>query len=112
MLDNFNPLSPHGERQHQLLTKRLEHSISIHSPRMGRDLAQRGVRQLTSEISIHSPRMGRDATGISWGLELGQISIHSPRMGRDYESYSKLITYSIFQSTLPAWGETQATGIL
>ena len=57
--------------------------ISIHSPRMGRDLKLL-KKLLAGEISIHSPRMGRDATGISWGLELGQISIHSPRMGRDY----------------------------
>ena len=33
--------------------------ISIHSPRMGRDLSFSRLLQL-SNISIHSPRMGRD----------------------------------------------------
>ena len=35
-----------------------------------------------------------------------QISIHSPRMGRDLSSCPRRLTATVFQSTLPAWGET------
>ena len=56
---DFNPLSPHGERHKPLSRRWRTRAISIHSPRMGRDLAvsrwEHGQR-----ISIHSPRMGRD----------------------------------------------------
>jgi len=34
---NFNPLSPHGERLSIKRYKPTVYSISIHSPRMGRD---------------------------------------------------------------------------
>ena len=36
----------------------------------------------------------------------GNISIHSPRMGRDC-SWPPVGYGEVFQSTLPAWGETQ-----
>ena len=57
-------------------------------------------------ISIHSPRMGRDVLpgGVS---ELVHISIHSPRMGRDSGDFDGSVEAMTFQSTLPAWGETQ-----
>ena len=35
------------------------------------------------------------------------ISIHSPRMGRDPPAHARLGAGGGFQSTLPAWGETQ-----
>ena len=38
-------------------------NISIHSPRMGRDVLDFCVEPHIFAISIHSPRMGRDATG-------------------------------------------------
>ena len=80
------------------------YAISIHSPRMGRDLEKATVR-ITANISIHSPRMGRDfRTGSP--VSAYPISIHSPRMGRD-ASDTLLDDESLqFQSTLPAWGET------
>mgnify|MGYP007000472071 CR=1 FL=1 len=80
-------------------------AISIHSPRMGRDLytvlgienvpydfnplsphgerhIERGYITQDEYISIHSPRMGRDGPSRGGGAAAG-ISIHSPRMGRD-----------------------------
>ena len=81
-LQNFNPLSPHGERLHHLLIFPSFHMISIHSPRMGRDIIPPN-----SEFIL-------------------LISIHSPRMGRDYYSVNICTAESAFQSTLPAWGET------
>ena len=57
--------------------------ISIHSPRMGRDLAHQAANGFF-HISIHSPRMGRD--DINKQLDYHDyISIHSPRMGRDIQ---------------------------
>ena len=102
-VNDFNPLSPHGERRFSPMlrrssfgfqstlpawgeTKRIATSIfvphiSIHSPRMGRD--QGPLRpDFGQTISIHSPRMGRDRCFWYTGYSLF-ISIHSPRMGRD-----------------------------
>ncbi len=102
--------------------------ISIHSPRMGRDLIDVQLPSVHSAISIHSPRMGRDrlrrealppGLGISiHSPRMGRdsfrhlrrdgtfISIHSPRMGRDHWISIRSTFWAPFQSTLPAWGET------
>ena len=85
MYANFNPLSPHGERLTGYNTSTIICPISIHSPRMGRDSVKfSGAQNLT--ISIHSPRMGRDT------------------LVRGQEAEVR------FQSTLPAWGETETAG--
>ena len=49
--------------------------------------------------------MGRDAGGGHVAVGEG-ISIHSPRMGRDGLALAMLDFVKLFQSTLPAWGET------
>ena len=56
-------------------------------------------------ISIHSPRMGRDSNTGQPVVQLS-ISIHSPRMGRDARQRAARPEKMVFQSTLPAWGET------
>ena len=119
--------SPRMGRDHRPPGKRGGQRISIHSPRMGRDTDLSGDQRV-AYISIHSPRMGRDepcrtsSTG-------GGISIHSPRMGRDpfrvdsngqKRNFNPLSPHGErriaramaeqwagFQSTLPAWGETE-----
>ena len=100
----FNPLSPHGERRRLFTRFQSYISISIHSPRMGRDSSSY-PDVICNCISIHSPRMGRDAimqhcrrkcedfNPLSPHGErpccyphsplIAKISIHSPRMGRD-----------------------------
>ena len=125
--------------------------ISIHSPRMGRDILRRYLRgqrwisihsprrqrlrqrrEVLDHISIHSPRMGRDIQGLrgraTAPVSVLNISIHSPRMGRDplqqaasaawkhfnplsphgerQQGAAKELANAVFQSTLPAWGET------
>ena len=60
----------------------LRKTISIHSPRMGRDKTTTIIITQKQKISIHSPRMGRDQNEMTQAIMLG-ISIHSPRMGRD-----------------------------
>ena len=104
---DFNPLSPHGERREALAwpeTPAYFNPLSPHGERLGRSCCCSWRRW----ISIHSPRMGRDPEGEVVYL-YRQISIHSPRMGRD-DTEKRLYAYPllIFQSTLPAWGETSA----
>ena len=123
---DFNPLSPHGERHAAAAAATAAKNISIHSPRMGRDDLIR-LHTIAINISIHSPRMGRDPLAHRCP-QTPAISIHSPRMGRDQpatdtgerqRNFNPLsphgerpqLTYTalhvaIFQSTLPAWGET------
>ena len=58
------------------------------------------------DISIYSPRPQIAGTGHSHS----KISIHSPRMGRDLAPVTVDSDLDKFQSTLPAWGETQYAG--
>ena len=119
---DFNPLSPHGERQGLLFwgltlmsfqstlpawgeTYNFDRDqvfaiISIHSPRMGRDVIRVVSISKAQIISIHSPRMGRD-----WGFPYlsidKSISIHSPRMGRDCTVAMFMLFYKDFNPLSP-----------
>ena len=80
--DNFNPLSPHGERpevrSHSSSPCFHFNPLSPHGERLKLDFQVR-----SDVISIHSPRMGRDTPCSERHPRLRRISIHSPRMGRD-----------------------------
>ena len=101
--------------------------ISIHSPRMGRDrrpsstgtrpgnfnpLSPHGERpykpQYMEAINHFNPLSPHGERPVHWTIERVKlyISIHSPRMGRDNDYASGAKFWTIFQSTLPAWGET------
>ena len=101
---HFNPLSPHGERRvtdDMLLAATF---ISIHSPRMGRDMPD-GPDDADDPISIHSPRMGRDqrvCANYHRQPYFNPLSPHGERQPRPGHNFNPVI----FQSTLPAWGET------
>ena len=80
--------------------------ISIHSPRMGRDntsAPQAAHGGDFNPLSPHGERLGRAFKICPDGL----ISIHSPRMGRDIPCCAAVLILFVFQSTLPAWGETR-----
>ena len=81
-------------------------SISIHSPRMGRD-PNRGLYGpiLAQHFNPLSPHGERPAASAAVHQRL-RISIHSPRMGRDERRGCSSRPDALFQSTLPAWGET------
>ena len=88
--ENFNPLSPHGERRNTVKIIRGCRWISIHSPRMGRDMI-----------------LGAD------GLPMGDFNPLSPHGERRMPVLEECFA-RVFQSTLPAWGETrqrQAAGV-
>ena len=102
---NFNPRAPCGARRAGWngLLGLIE--ISIHAPRVGRDVVSVLNRAFGQVISIHAPRVGRDSASLdclytelhfnprapcgarlAGGLRDGvpsAISIHAPRVGRD-----------------------------
>ena len=82
----------------------LENVISIPSPRMGRDVTDIDFKILL-QISIHSPRMGRDEAYNILGEVLKYFNPLSPH-GERHGGLGLLLTMAVFQSTLPAWGET------
>ena len=59
---DFNPLSPHGERHKQSGIQRYLPTISIHSPRMGRDAWRGRIPTIPAEdfnpLSPHGERQG------------------------------------------------------
>ena len=131
--DDFNPLSPHGERPQGFAGRADARLISIHSPRMGRDALQRwpppappkfqstlpawgetqplriGAKQIQdfNPLSPHGERQYDVMRKSEWY----KISIHSPRMGRDVVIVYHTPLHNRFQSTLPAWGETKCNRI-
>ena len=80
-------------------------TISIHSPRMGRDGRPGPGGGLHADFNPLSPHGERPAT-LARYLHHAAISIHSPRMGRDQDTVAPENQIEVFQSTLPAWGET------
>ena len=93
---------PYHQRPYASIAERTLVDISIYSPRP--QIA--GTGHSHSKISIHSPRAGRDCRYPNAPL-ITQISIHSPHTGRDRLVNAPIVSLSLFQSTLPAWGETR-----
>ena len=93
---------PYHQRPYASIAERTLVDISIYSPRP--QIA--GTGHSHSKISIHSPRAGRDCRYPNAPL-ITQISIHSPNTGRDRLVNAPIVSPSLFQSTLPAWGETR-----
>ena len=80
----FLSLRPHGTRRRVEAYERVFRRISIHSPRVGRDMQIRRTNPYLY-ISIHSPAWGETHLCTARHLEQA-ISIHSPRVGRDQRS--------------------------
>ena len=104
-------------------------AISIHPPRVGRDLG-RGkcspylsafqstlpvwggtgrtipVGQFTANFNPPSP-CGEGLNVDSLNKATVSISIHPPRVGRDSPALTGNVAHFVFQSTLPVWGGTQ-----
>ena len=79
---DFNPRSPHGERQ----------------------VKARAVNQ-SKDISIHAPRTGSDQRGEDRHYYIRHFNPRSPHGERPLSSSSRVVSIS-FQSTLPARGAT------
>ena len=127
---NFNPRSPRGERQCACHPPRPAADFNPRSPRgERRALSGKLVTRCTFQstlpawgatpaapqehalrrISIHAPRVGSDTYEVT-EFERVTISIHAPRVGSDTILTNAAIRYTIFQSTLPAWGATILVG--
>ena len=63
-------------------------------------------RTINGRISIHAPRVGRDIGANITEATTVEISIHAPRVGRDLIHSSDYISEFQFQSTRPVWGAT------
>ena len=124
---NFNPRAPCGARHVDGNSHRFTLWISIHAPRVGRDVqAKRGrcrcsIFQSTRPvwgattvrsdivpstwISIHAPRVGRDGR---YGQDRPSRCNFNPRAPCGARRYTGGATESslLFQSTRPVWGAT------
>ena len=125
---NFNPRSPHGERQFRATFQGDPEQISTHAPRTGSDfdlffahavngrfqptLPARGATRLAacrvsgSTISTHAPRTGSDTTNCIVEISTTHFNPRSPHGER---RGLLLVRWDIpsFQSTLPARGATK-----
>ena len=102
---HFNPLPPHGGRQHSNQNILDQLNISIHSLRMEGDRNVNWSFPHSSDISIHSLRMEGDLDQQKTPPK-PDISIHSLRMEGDYSSRFHRLFFRSFQSTPSAWRET------
>ena len=106
-LIDFNPRSPHGERQYVV-------SIQRPSLRFQPTLPARGATKLVQrwckecDISTHAPRTGSDTHLTLKGHEYFAISTHAPRTGSDLPTCVAVSSATQFQPTLPARGATSA----
>ena len=104
--DNFNPLSPHGERlsvmAHTSTAKQFQSTL----PAWGETFRICAPAMYCSRFQSTLPAWGETRI-MARKDSAGAISIHSPRMGRDPRNRIIIIIITLFQSTLPAWGETR-----
>ena len=103
--DNFNPLSPHGERRWRSIASVQTGRFQSTLPAWGETKVE-AARYGQGGISIHSPRMGRDAPPHLHRPPKNPFQSTLPAWGETW-TISFLALSAVFQSTLPAWGETK-----
>ena len=101
----FNPLSPHGERLGFASSRARTYSFQSTLPAWGETWGSRVTASKACSISIHSPRMGRDKSPCPQGRSGGHFNPLSPQ-GERPTPPPEAPPPTQFQSTLPAWGET------
>ena len=103
MVVNFNPRSPHGERQRLHRRERRLLLISIHAPRTGSDDIT-GERLVSEEFQSTLPARGATGTTAPTAT-YGQFQSTLPARGATHPLRHHHIAV-LFQSTLPARGAT------
>ena len=103
---NFNPRSPHGERQVMRPYWDAVSAFQSTLPARGATRFAPAKRQ-NARISIHAPRTGSDSHRAEPSV-FHDISIHAPRTGSDTRLTSAGRGTGRFQSTLPARGATNS----
>ena len=128
VIQDFNPPSPCGEGLAQTAHRVFQLVISIHPPRVGRDLGDENNitqnRKFQSTLPVWGGTLRKSAPPTSHGLFqstlpvwggtdnsdryslYNPISIHPPRVGRDLVKNCRDFISHLFQSTLPVWGGT------
>ena len=74
----FNPLSPCGERHGSRWGWKYPKKISIHSPHAGRDTYRPVLPRHRPMISIHSPHAGRDGLTLTYSIRPTNFNPLSP----------------------------------
>ena len=107
---DFNPRSPHRERQRSAAYQRSVSCISIHAPLTGSDKIP-GDKKRRHSISIHAPLTGSDACNAIHGIVQRNFNPRSPHRERPFAAvmYNEDFT---FQSTLPSQGATNTSNLL
>ena len=101
----FNPRAPCGARRFRSMFGRATSRVSIHAPRVGRDLPPLHLQWHQFTVSIHAPRVGRDP--IDWSATGGYVGFQSTRpVWGATPSPASAASASEFQSTRPVWGAT------
>ena len=102
----FNPLSPHGERPQHRWKPSPQQYFNPLSPHGERRSGRCTPGRCRPDFNPLSPHGERHLLAGDLGRHVS-ISIHSPRMGRDVLELRRGRPDILFQSTLPAWGETK-----
>ena len=102
---NFNPLSPHGERPR--LCCRRGHAVPFQStlPAWGETRARQIGAPEVRYFNPLSPHGERRYPSVHMPKEAANFNPLSPH-GERLEMDTKAGSLTVFQSTLPAWGET------
>ena len=79
--------------------------ISIHAPRVGRDLPRKNHHPRGKHISIHAPRVGRDERETTKNIKKRNFNPRAPCGARLGQQFGQL-NDRLFQSTRPVWGAT------
>ena len=111
VMRHFNPRSPHGERLFGAAHRLPHGGISIHAPRTGSDRCPCKRTTSRGNFNPRSPH-GERPLPPSESAQCVPISIHAPRTGSDPRRVVAYSDVDVFQSTLPARGATyQQTAI-
>ena len=104
---DFNPRSPHGERQAFYFPFCRGYKFQSTLPARGATLAGAGIANFGAFQSTLPARGATRNTGEC--PSVARISIHAPRTGSDSRRMTYFSGKSSFQSTLPARGATTGT---
>ena len=107
---DFNPRSPRGERLPLPLVRFYRDIFQSTLPAWGATRVEGARTPSTVNFNPRSPRGERHRGWEDCTLQ-PEISIHAPRVGSDFLTRMQQTQQQIFQSTLPAWGATEAIGI-
>ena len=106
MFPYFNPRAPCGARPWRYEPGLILRYFNPRAP-CGARHCYRPLSRFGGTISIHAPRVGRDLFFLKKVLTNLGISIHAPRVGRDFWQPNLARSAEIFQSTRPVWGATK-----